>query len=129
MARQAHILWIIDYAPESSTAGSSFARLDDHTDGAAYELARQLWMSQIESHPQNTVILGNAASFLTLCDKTKCGELLRRAKTLEPENPRWTERLRAPLLARVQRQGSRRPAGLGGDGTGRVRERSKAVPG
>jgi len=93
MARQAHILWIIERAPESSIAGSNFADLDEHTDGAAYELARQLWMSQIETHPENTAILGNAASVLTLCDKTKCGELLRRAKTLEPDNPRWTERL------------------------------------
>ena len=50
-------------------------------------------MSQIETHPESTAILGNAASFVTLCDKTKCGELLRRAKTLEPDNPRWTERL------------------------------------
>jgi hypothetical protein len=93
MARQAHILWIIEHAPETSIAGSNFADLDYHMDGAAYEQARQLWMSQIETNPQNIAILGNAASFLTLCDKTKCGELLRRAKTLEPDNPRWTERL------------------------------------
>ena len=56
-------------------------------DDAAFERAKQLWMSQIEAHPDNTTILGNAASFLTLSDKTKCGELLRRAKTLEPDNP------------------------------------------
>ena len=61
--------------------------------GAAYERAKQLWMSQIEAYPDNTAILGNAARLLTLCDKTKCGELLRRAKALEPDNPRWTERL------------------------------------
>ncbi len=87
------ILWIIEHAPESSIAGSQCAHLDYHTEGAAYELARQLWLSQIETHPENIEILGNAASFLTLSDRTKCGELLRRAKTLEPDNPRWTERL------------------------------------
>ncbi len=58
-------------SPESSIAGSNFAGLDHHTDGAAYELARQLWMSQTETHPEDTAILGNAASFLTLCEKIK----------------------------------------------------------
>ncbi len=92
MARRAHVLWIIEHAPESHIAGTPFAGLSDEND-AAYERARQLWMSQIEAHPNNTAILGNAAGFFTLCDKTKCGELLRRAKTLEPDNPNWSQRL------------------------------------
>jgi tetratricopeptide (TPR) repeat protein len=92
MARRAHIHWIIENAPESRIAGTPFAHLDD-TDDPAYEQAMQLWMSQIEAHPENTVILGNAAGFLTPNDKTKCGELLRHAKTLEPDNPEWSNRL------------------------------------
>ena len=32
-------------------------------------------------------------SFLTCSDKAKCGELLRRARSLEPDNPEWSRRL------------------------------------
>ncbi len=92
ITRQAHVLWVIEHAPTSDIARSPFAGLDDDWDGAAYERGVQLWMAQVMAHPEDTSILGNAASFLTSNDKVQ-RELLRRARSLEPDNPAWSERL------------------------------------
>jgi hypothetical protein len=93
VARQAHVLWIIEHASASHIAGTLYVGLDEHMDGEAYERGRKLWMAQVEADPEDTTILGDAASFLTHSDKARCGELLRRARSLEPDNPVWSERL------------------------------------
>jgi hypothetical protein len=93
MACQAHVLWIIEHASASHIAGSHYVGLDKHMDGEAYKQGRKLWMEHVDAHPVNTAILGNAARFLSCSDKAKCGELLRRARSLEPDNPEWSRRL------------------------------------
>jgi hypothetical protein len=92
ITRQAHVLWVIEHAPTSPIARSPFAGLDDYRDGAAYERGVQLWMAQVVAQPEDATILGNAAEFLTSNDKVQ-RELLRRARSLEPDNPAWSERL------------------------------------
>jgi hypothetical protein len=47
-------------------------------------------------------VLGNAASFFWHCDRTLAGNLLRRCKLLEPDNPKWSRRL-GDLYASVGR--------------------------
>jgi hypothetical protein len=93
ITRQAHVLWVIEHVPTSHIAQTAFAGLDRHRDGAAYERGVQLWMAQVAAQPDDTSILGNAARFLTNNDKVKCGELLRRARSLEPDIPEWSNRL------------------------------------
>lgn len=92
-ARQQHIHWLIQNAPESETAGSPDALLLARDDLAAYTRAKQLWLAQIDSHRRDTRILGNAASFFTLNDGAMSEKLLREAQSLEPDNPDWHERL------------------------------------
>jgi tetratricopeptide (TPR) repeat protein len=92
-ARQRHIYWLIQNAPESETAGSPHASLLARSDLAAYTRAKELWLAQIDSHPRETKILGNAASFFTLNDGAMSEKLLREAQSVEPDNPEWHERL------------------------------------
>ena len=44
-------------------------------------------MALVEDHPEDTVILGNAASFLTLSDKAMSEELLKRAQVVGAGRP------------------------------------------
>jgi hypothetical protein len=93
ITRQAHVLWVIEHAPTSDVAKTPFVGLHRRLDGAAYERGVQLWMTHVAAQPEDTSILGNAAHFLINNDKVKCGELLRRARSLEPANPEWSDRL------------------------------------
>src|SRR4051794_36737848 len=92
-AHQALVLWVIGHAPRSHIAGSPVAGLFPDGDGEAYEQAKRLWLGHVETHPDDTAILGNAASFLTISERATSGELLRRARALEPDNPVWSGRL------------------------------------
>jgi hypothetical protein len=90
--REQHIFWLIRHAPDSETAGRPDADMHG-PNKQAYDRAKQLWLDQVKSHPENTTILGNAANFFLLNDKELCESLLTQARDLEPTNPHWAERL------------------------------------
>jgi hypothetical protein len=92
-ARRAHALRVIERAPGLPVAGSPEVSLFPREDGGDYDRAKGLWLGHVERHPDDTAILGNAASFFTLSDRTLSGQLLRRARSLEPDNPEWSDRL------------------------------------
>lgn len=92
-ARHNHIFWLIEHAPESDTAGTPQASIFNWDDPQAYVEAKKLWLDQVGSHPSNTNILGNAAQFFVLNDFEQSEKLLKQARTLEPNNPEWPERL------------------------------------
>ncbi len=91
--RQKHVLWVIQNCPESEIAGTPYAMLDPVLDGKVYSQAKKLWLKQVESHKENTAIIGNAASFFYVYDKGTAEDLLKKGKTLEPQNPEWSKRL------------------------------------
>jgi tetratricopeptide (TPR) repeat protein len=105
-ARQKHILWLIEHAPESSTAGTSEAFILNRQDPQAYVEAKKLWLDQVGSHPRNTKILGNAAQFFLVNDSELSEELLKQARSLEPDNPEWPDRLGHLYSLRDSRDGS-----------------------
>jgi hypothetical protein len=90
-ARHKHLLWIIEHAPE--VAGDPHFCLDPASDEEVYQLAKKLWLRQIQANESNVTILGNAARFFTLHDKALSEELLKKAELLEPNNPEWAQRL------------------------------------
>jgi hypothetical protein len=92
-ARQRHILWIIQYAPESKIAGRPYSYLIEPDDQEAYLIGKTLWLKQVDSHPENTRILGNAAKFCWLIDWHISEDLLSRASRLEPNNGDWHKQL------------------------------------
>jgi tetratricopeptide (TPR) repeat protein len=92
-ARQAHVFWVIEHAPRSFIAETHYAHFIQYRDGPVYRQGREMWMALVEDNPEDTVILNNAASFLRLSDKAKSEELLKRASSLEPDDPRWPRKL------------------------------------
>ena len=62
-------------------------------DGGAYEQGKALWLKHVQDNPNNTTFLGNAAAYLTIFDRGTAEDMLKRAQTLEPENPAWPKRL------------------------------------
>jgi hypothetical protein len=105
------ILWIIEHAPEVTTLRDPYFYLDPTSDGEVYQLAKNLWLKLVEANESNVTILGNASGFFTLHDKALSEELLKKAQSLEPNNPEWAERLgHLYELEMDGRKGESRPA-------------------
>ena len=93
------VLWLIDQHPESELLGEPAASISPQLDGPnGYEDARNHWLTQVNLHPNDARVLGNAAQALlagTLGYKygslQEQIDLLRRARKLDPA--RWTEPL------------------------------------
>lgn len=92
-ARQNHILWAIEHVAETVAEGDLLLDLDPSADGQVYEQAKRLWLKQVEADESNPTILGGAARFFTNHDKELSETLLKKAQSLEPNNPVWSERL------------------------------------
>jgi beta-lactamase regulating signal transducer with metallopeptidase domain len=91
-ARAKHVLWIIEHHPEFSD-NSSDLWLDVHTEESAYGQGKILWLRNVQEHPTNAKILGNAVAYFSLSDHATAEDLLTKAQALEPQNPVWSERL------------------------------------
>lgn len=77
----------------SPITGTWFANLSEQLDDVAYRIGRTMWISLVEGNPEDTVILHNAASFLLSSDEAMSEKLLKRAKSLEPDDPQWSRQL------------------------------------
>ncbi|MFQ5631078.1 MAG: tetratricopeptide repeat protein, partial [bacterium] len=120
-ARQAYrnyLKWFIRNHPEMEVTGSPVAFVAI-TDSAFYREIKKLWLAQTEKYPDNIAVIGNAAEFFSHANaqirisfqrmrvdvhKLDDGEaivpeleiaesLLKKARTLEPNNRKWPERL------------------------------------
>ena len=85
--REQHIFWLIEHHPDSELAGSPEAGIhpvgfSGSTEG--YQRGKQLWLQQVESHPDNLRIVRNAARFVSLWDRKFGRELLEKALILDP---------------------------------------------
>jgi len=92
-AHQRHVLWIIEHCPDAVVAGQHEACLNPRLDGDAYHKAKELWLRQVESHKNDTAVLGNAAQFFLIHEKDVAEDLLKTVQALEPANPEWAEEL------------------------------------
>jgi hypothetical protein len=87
--REQHIFWLIQHHPESEFASSPEAMiqpvgLSGGTEG--YQQGKQLWLKQIESHPENVGILLNGARFVSLWDRNLGREWAEKVLMLDPGN-------------------------------------------
>lgn len=92
-ARQKHILWIIQNKPDSEIAGLPEAELYPVFDEEVYSKAKGLWLKQVQVNDTNTAVLENAANFFLIHNKKLAEDFLKKAQSVEPENPKWSERL------------------------------------
>lgn len=86
-------LWFIEKHPELEIAGDPQAGIDQHLDPEGYAKAKSLWLVNIDKHKDNARVLSHAARFFLLPDRTVAEDLLKKAQTLEPENPEWSLQL------------------------------------
>ncbi len=87
--REQHIFWLIEHHPDSELAGSPEASIlpfgfSQSTEG--YHRGKQLWLQQVESHPDNLRIVLNAAQFVWLWDRKLGRELLEKVLVLNPSD-------------------------------------------
>jgi beta-lactamase regulating signal transducer with metallopeptidase domain len=99
--RDAHLLWLIAHHPEADIfrLGSELTSLSPGYPAlntlAQQEQARTLWLQQAERFPRDTRVLANAALALKGVDGRSSVNLLRRARSVEPNNPEWVDWLAA----------------------------------
>jgi tetratricopeptide (TPR) repeat protein len=94
--RVKHVLWLIEHHPESELAGSPEAGImpmgsSESMEG--YQRGKQLWLEQVENHPDSQRILRNAAEFLLLSDRKISRELLEKAWALDPSDAQTSSAL------------------------------------
>ena len=89
-SHQKHLLWVISNNPESEIAGLPFGQLPPETDKTILYKGKQLWLRQVEDNKNNPKIIGNAASFFLLHDLDESERLFKEAKSLEPNNSKWS---------------------------------------
>jgi tetratricopeptide (TPR) repeat protein len=95
-AKQTHqelALWFIEKHPELEITGDPQARIDQHLNPEGYAKAKSLWLANVDKHKDNATILSHAAVFFLLSDRTVAEDFLKKAQSLEPENPNWSEQL------------------------------------
>jgi tetratricopeptide (TPR) repeat protein len=64
-----------------------------YTDPAIYAQAKKQWLARVEAMPENVDVLEGAAAFFIIRERPLAAELFERARTLEPNNPRWVQSL------------------------------------
>lgn len=88
------IFWFIRNDPEEPFFwGEPNVLLLRRDNPAGFEQGKTLWLKQIAAHPSRTAILSNAAKYCLQSDDETAERLLRRAETLEPNNPDWPQQL------------------------------------
>jgi TonB family protein len=82
------VLWLIDHHPESAIHGYAFAAIfaveSDVVNTGIYEDARSQWLVQVNLHPDDARVLGNAARALGGGSIPEVVDLLTRAQKLDP---------------------------------------------
>jgi hypothetical protein len=100
--RQEHALWITANRPDSGIADTPYVALHQRIDGEAFETAAEIWKQHVNQETTPAVILGNAAHFFLIPDRTFAEKLLKRAIEPEPSNLRWTRDLAQLYLLEAQ---------------------------
>ena len=88
-----HVLWIIRNHPEADIAGLPYCGIHAGMDREGYTEGKKIWVEQTQTHAQNAVILGHAATFVFIDDKDLAEKLLLQAREIEPANPYWPDQL------------------------------------
>jgi tetratricopeptide (TPR) repeat protein len=64
-----------------------------YSDPALYAKSKAQWLARVEAMPENVDVLEGAADFFNILDRPLALELLQRASALEPNNPKWVQKL------------------------------------
>lgn len=93
VAIRRHVLWLIRNSPESEVLVHPEAGIDHFRDPEGFFQAEKAWMDQVESQPENTMVLENAEQFFMHGDRRTSIKFLKHAQSLDPSNPKWPREL------------------------------------
>lgn len=88
-----HVLWFIRNDPESSILATPWGAFGAWEDTDQYSAARRAWLDQVESNPENLLIVYNAAKSFSIADGNLAIELMKRAQAIDHENPELAREL------------------------------------
>jgi tetratricopeptide (TPR) repeat protein len=92
-ARQKHVLWLIRNSPDSEVLGIPEGTLDSILDPEAYLEGKKAWIDQLKREPENLKRLDHSAAFFLQRDRELAIESLKKARSLDMENPKWPDKL------------------------------------
>jgi hypothetical protein len=64
-----------------------------YSNPALFAQRKAEWLACIDSSPPDVLLLEQAADFVSILDPALARDLYERARTIEPDNPRWTQKL------------------------------------
>ncbi len=109
--RGENILWLIDNHPRAYVLSTPYCHLSAREETDAFAVAKQKWLNVAESNPHDLSILDNAASFFRSSDPSYSELLYQKAKALEPDNPKWSEKLaQVSTIMGIHKTGAERVA-------------------
>lgn len=88
-AKQGHVLWLIENAPESEVLGLPYAELHKRLEPEGYDGAKKAWLKIIQKSPDNLAVLKNASGFFFLQDRKLTEELLLAGQKLDAKDRQW----------------------------------------
>jgi hypothetical protein len=88
-ARQRHVLWLIENAPESDVLGLPYSQINKVLESDGYEKAKQAWLKVTQESPATLAAIANASRFFLLHDREIAEELLLRGQEADGDAPSW----------------------------------------
>jgi tetratricopeptide (TPR) repeat protein len=101
LEKRKHMLWFIANHPDWEFVTFSEYLIFPPFDKEGYETLKKEWLVQVDKHPRNPNVIGNAAAFLDLQDSDLSIEFYKKASALDPENYKWPTRLAGIYSSRV----------------------------
>jgi len=92
-ARERHIVWLIENAPESAILGLHYGRINRILEPEGYDRAKQAWLKAVQELPVSLVALKHASRFFLSHDRTLSEELLAQGQSLDAKDPEWADSL------------------------------------
>jgi tetratricopeptide (TPR) repeat protein len=69
------------------------SRESPYSNPNVYAEHKARWLARVDALPSNVDVLEGAADFFMILDRALALDLLERARSIEPDNPRWVEKL------------------------------------
>lgn len=103
--RTAHICYLVEHHPDCRLLDSPFATIHRDLDPLGFDELRARWVAQAAIHRENVDVLVNAAAFFSGDEFEMAEKIYTQIKRLEPENPRWPQKLSALYKLASKRPG------------------------
>jgi tetratricopeptide (TPR) repeat protein len=87
-----HILWMIENHPDAAILDPLASMLELWSKRTA-QVTRKAWIEQIKKNPGSPQVFWNAASGVSAADQALMAQWYEKGQALEPEDPKWAERL------------------------------------